>query len=141
MKNYKFLFSLWLVVIFAFVQMGFAQKTSRCAVKNADAFARVELSRVRLRPCAETPKQCALNILSASDDAVSETPTSVEIFDFGKNKIVVLAMYKVDEDDSLAGTRYRVEFNKNAGKYEFVQLGKQFKCARGRTSWSKELCP
>ncbi len=141
MKSYKFFFGLWLVLIFAFVQVGFGQKTSRWAVKNADAFARVELSRVRLRSCAETPKQCALNVLRASDDAVSETPTSVEIFDFGKNKIVVLATYKVDEDDSLVGTRYRVEFNKNAEKYEFVQLGKQFKCARGRTGWSKKLCP
>ncbi len=117
-----------------------AQKTAKSEIVKADDFVRVELSRVRLRPCTESPKQCALQILKASDDAVSEVPQSFEVYDLGKNKIVVLATYKVNGDDSVIGTRYRTEFNKNDGKYEFVELGKQFKCARGQKNWSKKLC-
>ena len=139
MKFCRFLFLISLA--FAFAQVGAAQKTSIGAVAKASAFANIELSRVRLRPCEETTKKCALNVLSASDDRVTETPSSVEIFKFGKNKVVVLLTYKIDADDSVAGERYRAEFNKNAGKLEFVQLGKQFKCARVRKGWSKRLCP
>lgn len=140
--NYKFWFgAVLLLMIVLFGQTIFAQKTVKSEVAEADNFMRVELSNVRLQPCTESPKQCALRILKASDDAVGEMPKSFEVYDFGKNKIVVLATYKVDKDDSLAGVRYRAEFNKTEGKYEFVELGKQFKCARGRTNWSKKLCP
>ncbi len=139
MKHYKFLFLTGIILASAHIVS--AQKTSLSAVIKASHFARVELSRVRLRPCEETPKQCALNVLKASDDTVDETPENIEVFNFKTNKIVVLATYKIDEDDSVAGRRYRVEFNKTAGKYEFVQAGKQFKCARGRAGWTKNLCP
>ncbi len=130
-----------LIAVLAFAQIGLAQKTPRSAVAKASAFQRVELSRVRLRPCEETTRQCALNILRASDDAVSETPETVEVFNFGASKTIVLATYKTVADDSLAGTRFRVEMNKRAGRYEFIELGKQFKCTRGRRGWSKRLCP
>ena len=139
--NHKFWFgAVLLVTIALFGQAVFAQKTAKSEVAEADSFLRVELSNVRLRPCSESPKQCALQILKASDDKISEVPKSFEVFDFGKNKIVVLATYKVNGDDSVKGRRYRTEFNKNEGNYEFVELGKQFKCARGRTNWSKKLC-
>ena len=142
MKNLNFIYGTFLLLtLLLFSQSVSAQKTPKREVAKAEDFVRVELSRVRLRPCAETPKQCALQILKASDDKISEVPKSFEVFDLGKNKIVVLATYKINGDDSVKGTRYRTEFNKNEGKYEFVELGKQFKCARGRTNWSKKLCP
>ena len=139
MKNFTYGAFLFLT-FFIFGQTIFAQKTPKREISKADNFMRVELSNVRLRPCTETPKQCALQILKASDDKISEVPKSFEVFDLGKNKIVVLATYKIHGDDSVTGTRYRTEFNKNDEKYEFVELGKQFKCARGRTNWSKKLC-
>ena len=141
MKKLKLWFGAILLLAVALCgQTIFAQKTAKSEIVKADDFVRVELSRVRLRPCTESPKQCALQILKASDDAVSEVPQSFEVYDLGKNKIVVLATYKVNGDDSVIGTRYRTEFNKNDGKYEFVELGKQFKCARGQKNWSKKLC-
>ena len=139
--DYKFWFgAVLLMTIALFGQTVFAQNTAKSETAKADDFTRVELSSVRLRPCSESPKQCALQILKASDDKINKVPQNFEVFDFGKNKIVVLATYKVDGDDSVKGTRYRTEFNKNEGNYEFVELGKQFKCARGRTNWSKKLC-
>ncbi len=142
MKKQKIWFGAILLVAFALCgQTLFAQKTAKSEVVKAEDFARVELSRVRLRPCTESPKQCALQVLKASDDSVSEMPKDFEVFDLRKNKIVVLATYRVDGDDSVKGKRYRAEFNKNEGRYEFVELGKQFKCARGRKNWSKKLCP
>lgn len=111
-------------------------------IKNAEGFERVELSRVRLAPCADTPEKCALTILQASDANMTGKPAKIETCKFGENEFAVLATYDVKEDDSVAGVRYRVEFNKNSeGKFEFAQLGRQYRCARGRTGWSKELCP
>lgn len=118
----------------------FAQPTSKAVAAKASIFKRIELSRVRLAPCEDTPRECAINMVRASDEPWDGQPDKTEIFNFAGNKQVVILTFKIKGDDSVAGTRYRVEFRKNAGKLEFVQLGVQYKCARGRKGWSKALC-
>jgi len=132
-----------LVLVFAFcIQCAVAQRASCEDIANAEDFERVELSRARLAPCGDSPENCALTILQASDAKVTEKPATMQVFDLCENLFAVLATFEVKDDDSVAGVRYRVEFNKNSeGKYEFVALGRQYRCARGRTGWSKELCP
>lgn len=132
------------IAIFSFVLFGQsvnAQTITKSQAARASTFARVELSRVRLAPCAETVKNCAANIIAASDQPLNDVPlTSFKVFYFTGNKVVAIMSYDIKEDDSVSGQRYRVEFTKNGGKLEFVQLGVQYRCARGPKGWAKKLC-
>lgn len=132
------------IAIFGLVLFGYsvkAQTISKSQAAKSAAFARVELSRVRLAPCTQTVKKCATTIIAASDMPLNDVPlTSFKVFYFPGNKVVAIVDYDINEDDSVAGHRYRVEFVKSAGKLEFVGLGVQYRCARGRKGWSKELC-
>lgn len=59
------------------------------------------------------------------------------------NRVAVFLLTVIDnEDDSVAGERFRVEFKRVKGGYKLMRIGRQYKCALGGSrDWIKELCP
>ena len=61
-----------------------------------------------------------------------------------KNLKVIIVTDNHGGDDSVAGTRYRLEFESvDDTRWQIVWLGKQWKCFRGNNIgvWTTELCP
>lgn len=61
----------------------------------------------------------------------------------GRNIGIYLLTQTGFEDDSVAGERLRLEFERRDNAWELAEGGKQYMCARGKNAgrWTKDLCP
>lgn len=97
--------------------------------------------------CRKTLKACGEEALTALDLAGFGGPDYIKFntqtFVFSKGVSVYLLTITGLEDDSISGERLRVAFTKTKRGYRFVQVGRQFRCRRGKNAgkWTKELCP
>lgn len=153
MKNIMFAVLLIFVgVIAAFAQIKTAS-TRRSEVTNPSKFQFLTLNGQAVakttEPCEKSLTECGNERIvlygyedfggTDSDDLKTETFT----FKSGKKTVgIYLLTMRIDEDDSVAGERVRLSFERKGDKWIFVQAGRQFKCARGNTkTWTKNLCP
>ncbi len=97
--------------------------------------------------CEGTPRDCALKMLKDLNIDVGDSPL-FSVYRLGeineKSVTVVFVSQEVSDDDSVSGILYRLalslgDVEDNSFSLDF--LGKQYKCARGRSYWSKNLCP
>jgi hypothetical protein len=146
------------LIVLVTVTFGFAQTkskpTTRKEVSNPSKFMFLtvngQAAAIATEPCSKNLVECSNERIGLygyeglggpdNDNPKTETFT----FKSGKKTIgIYLLTMKIDEDDSVAGERVRLAFERKGGKWIFVQAGKQNKCARGgnTTAWTKELCP
>ena len=97
--------------------------------------------------CEATARKCSLRFLEAAGLVLGKKPSFSEYRlgeRDGRNLTIVFVTYKVTDDDSLTGVRYRLAVSLGDVEdrsYKLENLGRQFTCARGHKSWSKTRCP
>lgn len=151
-----------LLILGTFVLMGSvivqAQKqtdaTPRNEVSNPEKFQFITINGQQaeemLKPCRRTLKECAYErLVQLGYDGFggpdSNNPKE-ETFTFrnGRKTIGIFLLTMTGfEDDLVAGERVRIAFERRGNRWQYVQAGRQFKCARGVNTgnWTKELCP
>ena len=115
--------------------------TSRAEVANPTRFASLNVPGPMT--CTQSVSRCAWRVLRAMDiPRPSGTSSSrEEVFTFGNGVVIFLYTQADLEDDALAAERYRVAFRQSGQTLRLVQVGRQQRCARSRTGWTKRLCP
>lgn len=69
------------------------------------------------------------------------SPSWQTLEEFTEYSVVTIASLS-GGDDSVAGTLYRIEFEKiDNTRWQIVWVGQQWKCYRGGTDWGKTWCP
>ena len=97
--------------------------------------------------CGDGLQDCAGRFLVQNGVVLGSRP----IYEFftlgesrGRNLTVAFVTLKVDDDDSLAGIRYRLVMSLGDvedNTYKLENMGRQYTCARGHKYWSKKRCP
>ena len=136
------------IVVLLFINLlaneSFGQKKFPKEVLLPELWEKVEIAAPE--ECAGTPPQCALKMLrDAGIDAGSAPATTVYRLGErdGRNLTVVFVTQKIEEDDSLAGVRYRLVLSLGDVEdrtFKLETLGRQYKCMRGRRGWGRALC-
>jgi len=136
-------------IVFAFAQTKTAA-TRRSEVINPSKFQFLTLNgqavATATEPCEKSLTECGNERIGLYGyENFDGTDSDKETFTFKSGKKTVgiyLFTMRINEDDSVAGERVRLSFEKKGDKWIFVQAGRQFKCARGNTkTWTKNLCP
>lgn len=122
-----------------------AQKKFSRAVTDASLWDTIEAT--SSTECEGTPTECAVKMLAEQNVRIGDWPL-FSVYRLGemdgKSVTVVFVSHKVDGDDSVAGMLYRLELSLGDVEdrtFSLDELGRQYKCARGRTGWSKQICP
>lgn len=99
--------------------------------------------------CRKTLSQCGKQILKEISpggygvfDDLAREGIREETFALSNGVAIFLLTIMSNEDDSVAGERFRVEFKRVKGGYKLTRIGRQFRCVRGGSrDWIKGLCP
>ncbi len=130
-------------------------KTSQREIENLDDFQFINITGraagILAQPCVGNLETCGNKMFNSlyKPDAFAEIPTKNikrETFTFQSGRttkgiyLVTLTGY---EDDSVAGERIRIEFNKRGNSWIAQSGSKQFRCYRGgfANRWTKDFCP
>lgn len=98
--------------------------------------------------CRKLLKRCGAQMLKETSSGGYGDPgvdakraTRQESFTLDNGATVFLLTVMNDAPESVAGERFRVEFNPIKGGHKLTRVGRQYKCVRGPQNWTKELCP
>mgnify|MGYP001411188114 CR=1 FL=1 len=97
--------------------------------------------------CEATVRVCSDRFLDAAGLVMGSKPRFSEYrlgeVD-GRSLTIVFVTYRVTDDDSVTGIRYRLAVSLGDVEdksYKLETLGRQSTCARGHKNWSKARCP
>ena len=140
--------------------LSFAVLIAGTAFWSTEAAAQAKFPKAVLRPelwekvsvatsqeCEGTAKECSLRFLEGAGLAI-ETKPAISEYRLGevegRSLTIVFVAYKVSNDDSVTGIRYRLAVSLGDVEdrsYILENLGRQYTCARGHRNWSRALCP
>lgn len=140
---------LFFLAVVAFIGIGSSEASAQSkfprVVLQPGLWEKVEVSAPE--ECEGSVKVCSLRFLKAAEMVLGEKPVTSEYRlgeRDGRNLTIVFVTYKVTDDDSITGVRYRLAVSLGDVEdrsYKLETLGRQFTCARGHKNWSKARCP
>lgn len=132
------------------IVVGLSQSSVAQSKFSKEVMRPVLWQKMKFVPSAE----CSIGLQDCADSFLKEagvnmgTPPIYEFFMLGvgpggRNSTVAFVTQRMAEDDSVAEIRYRLVLrldDDDDKSYKLVNLGRQFKCSRGRNYWSKARC-
>lgn len=109
------------------------------------AYQPLALEEVQGELTGDDPNAIALALFGMKEPIEGQFSEEITVLESEGFKRTLLLTQINLPDDSVKGMRYRLnfEFDQSQGKWQLVEVGRQFTCYRGESpdQWTTELCP
>ncbi|MGK7946453.1 MAG: hypothetical protein AB4058_18490 [Microcystaceae cyanobacterium] len=136
----KFYLPLFTIILsFSLAMIGCTPSTEKTAYQP------LALEEVQGELTGDDPNAIALALFGMKEPIEGQFSEEITVLESEGFKRTLLLTQINLPDDSVKGMRYRLnfEFDQSQGKWQLVEVGRQFTCYRGESpdQWTTELCP